>query len=55
MAPKRNCIPWDREIHDKSKLWVCPSCEAYIHCDSVGDECPVCGEPIEEEGDDDAT
>lgn len=53
MPPKRNRIPWDEGIHDESELWVCPSCDAHLHRDSVGDECPACGEPIDEDRDDD--
>jgi len=40
---------WDKEIHDESELWVCPCCDAHLHADAVGDKCPRCGTPVEDD------
>ena len=44
---------WDKDVDDESELWVCPSCDAHLHVDCVGDVCPACGEEVgdEEQGD----
>lgn len=44
---------WRRWQEDDGEevLWVCPLCDAHVHADSVGNQCPECGEPIEEDAD----
>lgn len=32
-------------------LWICLHCGAELHADCVGNECPVCDAPIEDEAD----
>jgi uncharacterized paraquat-inducible protein A len=41
-------VKWDAKTHPEEELWVCPSCDAHLHVDCVGDKCPACGEPIED-------
>jgi rubrerythrin len=41
-------VKWDAKTHTEEELWVCPSCDAHLHVDCVGDKCPACGEPIED-------
>ena len=40
---------FDPEIDFEDCLWVCPYCGAEIHADCVGEECPMCGEVIEDD------
>lgn len=41
-------VLWDQDIHAEDELWVCSHCDAHLHCDSVGDNCPVCGEKADD-------
>ncbi len=36
-------------------LWVCPTCDAHLHADCVGDACPTCGESVADDEQDGRT
>lgn len=39
---------WNPDIHAEEELCVCQCCDAHLHCDAIGDECPRCGAPADE-------
>jgi rubrerythrin len=41
-------VKWEEGDPD-DVLWVCPSCDAHLHADCVGDHCPCCNAPVEDE------
>jgi rubrerythrin len=41
---------WRKGVDGEDELWVCWTCDAHLHVDSVGSACPVCGESADEEG-----
>ena len=44
-------IKWREGIDPEDQLWVCVHCGAELNSDCVGDECPVCGEEVEDDYD----
>ncbi|MCW2317268.1 rubrerythrin [Rhodoblastus acidophilus] len=46
---RREPVKWDQEVHDESLLWVCPCCGAELNADCVGDVCPACHAPVDDE------
>lgn len=39
---------WNPEVHAEEELCVCLCCDAHLHADAIGDECPRCGAPADE-------
>ena len=47
--PRDRVIRWDKDIHHTDDLWVCPTCDAELDADCVGDRCPACDVVVDDE------
>ena len=45
MSERKHWVQWTDDMPEE-ELFVCPHCDAHMHVDSAGDECPNCGAPL---------